>query len=115
MRQKVVDNEGMEPPDRQEAEPRRHHYVPRCWLAGFTDTGEKDGQLWVTDMVRRKQWQASPKTAGNIRDFYRLSDEQFDPLFAEKSFSKIEDIVAPILRSIDREQRSPNAEEAEPL
>jgi hypothetical protein len=103
------------PNAKNDAEPRRHHYVPRCWLAGFTDTGEKDGQLWVTDLIRRKQWQAGPNTAGHIRDFYRLADERFDPLLAEESFSKIEDIVAPILRSIDREQRSPTAEEADPL
>jgi hypothetical protein len=39
----------------------------------------KNGQLVVTDLARRKQWQASPNTAGHIRDFYRLSDEQLDP------------------------------------
>src|ERR1035438_8058334 len=71
-------------PAMKEPEPRRHHYVPQCWLAGFTDTGEKDGQLWVTDLVRRKQWQASPNNAGHIRDFYRLSDEQLDPVMAKR-------------------------------
>ena len=34
----------MSPPN-QEAEARRHHYVPQCWLAGFTETGENDGRL----------------------------------------------------------------------
>ena len=102
----------MNPPNaRSDAEPRRHHYVPQCWLAGFTDTGEKDGQLWVTDLTRRKQWQASPNTAGHIRDFYRLSDEQFDPVMVEKAFAKIEAEVAPILRILDREQRAPGMEE----
>jgi hypothetical protein len=47
-----------------EPEPRRHHYVPRCWLAGFTDTGENDARLWVTDLRRRKQWNTSPGNAG---------------------------------------------------
>src|ERR1017187_4944654 len=70
-------------PAMKEPEPRRHHYVPQCWLAGFTDTGEKDGQLWVTDLVRRKQWQASPNNAGHIRDFYRLSPEQLGPAMAK--------------------------------
>jgi hypothetical protein len=98
-------------PAMKEPEPRRHHYVPQCWLAGFTDTGEKDGQLWVTDLVRRKQWQASPNNAGHIRDFYRLSDEQLDPVMVEKAFANIEAEVAPILRILDREQRAPGVEE----
>src|ERR1017187_9869445 len=98
-------------PAMKEPEPRRHHYVPQCWLAGFTDTGEKDGQLWVTDLVRRKQWQASPNNAGHIRDFYRLSDEQLDPVMVEKPFANIEAEHAPILRILDREQRAPDVEE----
>jgi hypothetical protein len=95
----------------KEPEPRRHHYVPQRWLAGFTDTGEKDGMLWVTDLTRRKQWQASPNNAGHIRDFYRLSDEQLDPVMVEKAFAEIEGAVAPILRTLDREQRAPGVEE----
>jgi hypothetical protein len=97
-------------------EPRRHHYVPRCWLAGFTDTGDQDGRLFVTDFDRRKQWGAVPGTAGFIRDFYRLEDENAsDPALVEKALSQIESEVAPILRAIDRERRSPMVEEVEPL
>jgi hypothetical protein len=46
------------------AEPRANHFVPQCWLAGFTETGQKDGRLWVTDLKRRKQWQTSPPKPG---------------------------------------------------
>jgi hypothetical protein len=98
------------------AEPRRHHYVPRCWLAGFTDTGNQDGKLFVTDFKRRNQWGAVPGTAGFIRDFYRLEDERAsDPVMVEKALSQIEDAIAPILRDIDREVRPPTVEEMEPL
>ena len=100
----------------KQAEPRRHHYVPRCWLAGFTDTGNQDGTLYVTDFKRRNQWGAVPGTAGLIRDFYRLEDERAsDPVMAERALSHIEDAVAPILRGIDREMRPPTVEEMEPL
>ena len=57
-----------------EREPRAHHFAPQCWLAGFTDTGEKDGRLWVTDLKRRKQWPSNPRNAAHRRDFYRVSD-----------------------------------------
>src|ERR1039457_1662379 len=94
-------------PAMKEPEPRRHHYVPQCWLAGFTDTGEKDGQLWVTGLVRRKQWQASPRKTGRIRAFSRLADKELDPVMVEKAFANIEAEVAPILRILEREQRRP--------
>src|SRR5258708_12674390 len=28
-------------------EARAHHFVPQCWLAGFTNTGEKEGDALV--------------------------------------------------------------------
>jgi hypothetical protein len=99
----------------KEPEARRHHYVPRCWLTGFTDTGDRDGKLWVTDLPRRKQWRTSPGNAGFIKDFYRLSDEQIDPVFAEKALSQIEGEIAPILRRVDQELREPGVEEFEAL
>ena len=49
-------------------EPRAHHIVPKCWLAGFTDTGENDGRLWVTDLKRKKQWPSTPINTGHRRD-----------------------------------------------
>ena len=96
---------------RNQSEPRRHHYVPSCWLAGFTDTGDKDGQLLVTDFARQKQRQTSPGSTGFIRDFYRLSDDKLDPVIVEKGFSQMEGTIGPILRSIDTGRRSPSAEE----
>lgn len=101
---------------KNQPEPRRHHYVPRCWLAGFTDTGDKEGRLFVTDFKRRNQWGAAPGTAGFIRDFYRLEDEHVDdPILAEKALSQIEDAISPILRSMNSEMRGPRKEELEPL
>ena len=97
-------------------EPRRHHYVPRCWLAGFTETGEKDARLWVTDSSRGHQWPSTPDGAGHIRDFYRLEDEHAsDPVMAENALSRIETEVAPILRAVNRERRQPGVEELDAI
>src|ERR1700722_2699196 len=96
-------------------EPRAHHFVPQCWLAGFTETGQKDGRLWVTDLNRRKQWASNPPNAGHRRDFYRISDPRLDPVAVEKALSGIEDLSAPLLRRLDVERRGPTAEELEPL
>jgi hypothetical protein len=93
------------------SEPRAHHIVPRFWLAGFTETGEKDGRLWVTDLSRGKQWQSTPAKTGYINDFYRVSDPSLDPVVVEKALSTMEGIVAPILKAIDRERRPPREDE----
>jgi hypothetical protein len=96
-------------------EPRAHHYVPQCWLAGFTEQGEKDSELWVTDLKRQKQWKSNPVNAGHRRDFYRISDPNLDPVMVEKTLSKIEDSIAPLLKSLDRERREPTKDEMEAL
>jgi hypothetical protein len=83
-------------------EARRHHYVPSCWLAGFTQKGVKDDQLFVTDLLRKKQWPSTPENAGHQRDFYRLKGKCADPLAVEKFFSRLEASIAPLLRFIDR-------------
>src|SRR6266853_3306867 len=98
-----------------ESEPRAHHYVPQCWLAGFTDSGQKAGRLWVTDFSRKKQWPTTPPNAGHERDFYRVSSPQDDPVIVEKLYSKIEGGIAPILKALDEEQRGPTHQELEGL
>ena len=102
-------------PTNEGAEPRRHHFVPKCWLAGFTESGTNDGRLWATDLSRQKQWATTPENAGHIRDFYRLSEPTPDPVVVEKFFSELESQVAPILKSIDRERRPPNDDELDAL
>ncbi|MGB6131714.1 MAG: DUF4238 domain-containing protein [Acidobacteriaceae bacterium] len=93
---------------KQSAEPRAHHFVPQCWLAGFTDTGEPDGMLYVTDLKRKKQWRCKPSEAGHRRDFNRVDDPSLpDPLRIEKLFSSIESDVAPVFRSLTKEKRGP--------
>jgi hypothetical protein len=95
--------------------PRAHHFVPQCWLSGFTETGQKSSRLWVTDLKRRKQWPSTPVESGHRRDFYRLSAQQPDPVVVEKILSKIEDGIAPLLKALDGERRGPTEDELEGL
>ena len=97
------------------SEPRAQHFVPQCWLAGFTENGQKTGRLWVTDLKRGKQWQSNPRNAGHRRDFYRISHPQLDPVAFEKAFATIEGVAAPILKSLYKEPRTPVADELEGL
>jgi hypothetical protein len=98
---------------RKDPEPRAHHFAPQCWLAGFNDTGRKDGRLFVTDLKRQKQWPSSPPNAGHQRDFYRISEDAPDPVAFERLFAQMEDMIAPLFRSLYDEQREPSVEELE--
>lgn len=75
------------------------------WLAGFTETGENDGRLWVTDFSRQRQWPTTPANAGHIRDFFRLANPAPDPVVVERFFSQLEGMVAPVFRALDTERR----------
>lgn len=89
-------------------EARAHHFVPKCWLAGFTESGEADGLLFVTDLKRKKQWRCRPSEVGHRRDLNRIENPALsDPLKIEKTFSGIESEVAPIFRALTEEKRGP--------
>jgi hypothetical protein len=98
------------------SEPRRHHYNPRCWLAGFTSTGAQDGRLYVTDLSRLKQWPSTPAGSAHERDFYKLWEPLgFDPLMFEKWLGEIESDAAPVFKALDEELTGPSRDELEVL
>jgi hypothetical protein len=93
-------------------ESRAHHFVPKCWLAGFTESGQNDGRLWVTDFKRKRNWPSTPAKTGLRRDFNRIDRPNVtDPLIAEKALADIEGIVAPILRALNDDVREPTSDE----
>lgn len=90
------------------SEARAHHFVPQCWLTGFTESGDKAGRLWVTDLKRKRNWQSTPANAGHRRDFNRIDRPHVsDPLIAERALGDVESQVAPILRALNTEVREP--------
>ena len=93
-------------------EPRKHHYVPQFYLAGFTKTGEKCGTLWVFDKHKLKQWESSPKDAAAIRDYNAVDVAQDLPRSAaENAIGKIENLCAPVLYSIIESRRLPTGKD----
>jgi hypothetical protein len=80
---------------------------------GFHES-TKDDSLWVTDLHRKHQWTSTPFNAGHRRDYYRVSADGLDPVAFEKKFSEIEDMIAPVLKSLDKGTQ-PTKEELETL
>lgn len=72
-------------------QPRKHHYVPQFYLAGFTKDDSKEGRLYVLDKEQRKSWSSTPKGTAHKRDFHKIEGESgIDPMSVEKSLSQLE-------------------------
>jgi hypothetical protein len=92
------------------SEPRKHHYVPASYLAGFTDTGRADGRLFVLDKGTGRQWESSPAKSGCERDFYMIEvaeDIGDDPQAVENFFSKVEGDSRDAIQATIRDGRVP--------
>lgn len=105
----------MEAASEQGGGSRRHHIVPAFYLAGFTESGERDSMLTVTDVVRRRVYRSKPDNVAHRRDFNRLLTEGADPLALEDFFAAFEARSAPILRDVIQSQELPKGEALESL
>jgi len=90
---------------------RHHHYVPQFYLAGFNESGEKNGSLCVTDLVEEKCFVTSPKKVGAKRDFNRVDVPGVKMDALEKAFSRFETEVAPVLAQVIEDRELPKNED----
>jgi hypothetical protein len=71
------------------------------YLAGFTDTGTKDGTLHVFDYARKRTYASKPEKVARERDFYRIYKPGLDEYAIEKDvWARLEGAVAPVLRRV---------------
>jgi hypothetical protein len=82
------------------SEPRQHHLLPEFYLAGFTDTGTRDGMLHVFDHRRGRRYRARPRQVARERDFYRIEVPGEDRNVIEKELSRLEGALAPTLSRV---------------
>ncbi len=82
------------------SEPRQHHILPAFYLAGFTDTGTRQGKLHVFDYARGRRYRARPDQVARERDFYRVYEPGYDPNVVEQDLGELENYVAPILQRV---------------
>ena len=87
--------------------PRRHHYLPQFYLAGFTSDGTKDGWLYATAIATGKQWRCKPAGVAHSRDYFRVDAPGQDPFVLERSFAQLEGEMATALRTIIETQTIP--------
>ncbi len=74
------------------SDPRKHHYVPCAYLAGFSESNS--GQLHVFDRREGRSFCTRPENVGHQRDFYRVDiNEVIDDEFVieRKLFQRVDD------------------------
>jgi hypothetical protein len=82
-------------------EPRQHHILPAFYLAGFTDTGGKDGTLHVFDYARKRRYASKPEKVARERDFYRIYKPGKEQYIIEKDvWARLEGDISPVLRRV---------------
>jgi hypothetical protein len=92
-------------------QPRRHHFVPQFYLAGFTKTASTDGGLYVLDQKQLRTWKSSPKQAAHQRDFHAIdAGPSGDPMAVEKALSTLEGQWSSVVRRVIQDQTIPKDE-----
>jgi len=90
---------------------RNHHFVPQGYLAGFTDCGTRDGQLFVCDLTSGKVFPTRPRNIGAERDFNRIEVDGHDPDALERALGEFEDRAISVIRGIQASGELPADEE----
>jgi hypothetical protein len=101
---------GGTPPRYPKGMPRKHHFVPRGYLAGFCAEGTERFALFDRARAGYRDRQA-PAEVAHIRDYYAFDvgngEVHFD---IEASLSKLESDALPIIRKIDSDEGISNDE-----
>jgi Protein of unknown function (DUF4238) len=75
--------------------PRRHHHVPRFYLAQFSDDGTKTGQLAAFDLELHRHFPTNVEDAAVEKDFYKSKfRDGRDPMSIEVALARLEDDLA---------------------
>jgi hypothetical protein len=87
---------------------RKNHYLPKFWLAGFTQSGDIDDDLHVLDLAHVNEWKSSPEQAANRRDFYAVDfGPNTDPSIVEQILSGVEGQCSQVIREIIKNKHLP--------
>ena len=86
-------------------EPRRHHYIPQCYLKGFATGSGKKTRIQVASFEAQNWFETHPKNIAHERDFLRIDAEGYEPYAIEKEMASLESEIANALRNIEQTLR----------
>ena len=79
---------------------RNHHFVPQCYLRGFTTGEQRTSRLFVVDAVEKRAFETVARNVGAERDFNRVDSDTVAPNALEDGFAALEGELAPSLKRI---------------
>jgi len=50
----------------------KHHYIPRCYLKGFTEGGKNSSPFWCVPINNEPAFRTSPNDSCAKRDYYTV-------------------------------------------
>lgn len=84
--------------------PKKHHYLPRFYLSGFTNLMKEDDDFFVLDEKKIELRKSKPLNEGYENYLYRIepieNKKEIDPFEIETGFGNFESVVAPIITKI---------------
>jgi len=90
---------------------RKHHFVPQGYLAGFTEQGNRDSLLFVSDLFGGSVFQTKTRNVAAERDFNRIEVDGQDPDALERALGEFEGKAISVIRSIGERGRLPEDED----
>lgn len=90
---------------------RNHHWVPQCYLKGFTRGRSKKSQLHVTDFEAGRVFSTVPRNVAAGRDFNRVDVDGISPDHVEAGIAVFEGKVDKALERICRGRTFTDAED----
>lgn len=99
--------------------PRKHHWLPKMFLAAWTTNGTIDGQLQVLDKTKARSWSVRPVNAAVEHDLYMIDLAELNDVVSgteiEDTFALVEGAAAPVIRTILDGEENPTGEDRENL
>lgn len=86
------------------SDPKRHHYVPAFYLAGFTRVRKRDDQFAVYDREKNEFRTQTPDTSAHQRFYYATERERGErDLSIEKFLSDLEGAAKPLIDKLENQ------------
>jgi len=89
---------------------RKHHYVPRFYLANFSSFDGQKHRLWVYEKGREPRI-STPVHEGYSNDFYAFLENGQRNTEVEKWLANLETAVAPLIAELVQGKRGPSPNE----
>ncbi|MDH7605456.1 MAG: DUF4238 domain-containing protein [Melioribacter sp.] len=92
------------------SKPKKHHYLSKFYLAGFTLSGDNEGVLFCYDVKNKTVRPSKPINECYVKYFNKIESNEIDPNILEKELSKVEGSISLIFKYIHEKKELPKNE-----